>query len=186
MGKSLGNGIYLADDEATVTQKVMSMYTDPNHIKVSDPGQVEGNVVFTYLDAFATDEQIRKYTPEYNNLDEIKEHYKRGGLGDVKVKRLLNSILNEVLTPIREKRAYYEQHKDEVYDMLFKGSDEARLEAQKTLAEVKRAMGINYREIIINITRFKANSIVSSNNFNIMLFCKRINHLHIFRIFTII
>lgn len=147
MGKSLGNGIYLADDEATVTQKVMSMYTDPNHIKVSDPGQVEGNVVFTYLDAFATDEQIRKYAPEYNNLDEIKEHYKRGGLGDVKVKRLLNSILNEVLTPIREKRAYYEQHKDEVYDMLFKGSDEARLEAQKTLAEVKRAMGINYREI---------------------------------------
>lgn len=148
MGKSLGNGIYLADDEKTVNQKVMSMYTDPDHIKVSDPGKIEGNVVFTYLDAFSTDEQIKKYAPEYNTLQEVKDHYSRGGLGDVKVKKLLSNILNEILAPIREKRAYYEQHKDEVYDMLFAGGDEARREAQKTLNAVKKAMGINYREIL--------------------------------------
>ncbi len=148
MGKSLGNCIYLADDEKTVNQKVMGMYTDPNHIKVSDPGKVEGNVVFTYLDAFATNEQIKKYAPEYNNLEEIKEHYKRGGLGDVKVKKLLANVLNEVLTPIREKRAYYEAHKNEVYDILFKGSDKAKQVAQQTLDKVKKAMGINYRDIL--------------------------------------
>ena len=102
MGKSLGNCIYLSDDEKTVNQKVMSMYTDPDHIKVSDPGKLEGNVVFTYLDAFSNNEFIKKYAPEYNNLQEIKDHYTRGGLGDVKVKRLLASILNEILTPIRE------------------------------------------------------------------------------------
>ncbi len=148
MGKSLGNGIYLSDDEKTVNQKIMSMYTDPDHIKVSDPGKVEGNVVFIYLDAFATDEQIKKYAPEYNTLQEVKDHYSRGGLGDVKVKKLLMSVLNEVLQPIREKRAYYEEHKNEVYDMLFKGSDEARRAAQETLNDVKKAMGINYRDIL--------------------------------------
>ena len=145
MGKSLGNCIYLSDDEKTVNQKVMSMYTDPDHIKVSDPGKLEGNVVFTYLDAFSNNEFIKKYAPEYNNLQEIKDHYTRGGLGDVKVKRLLASILNEILTPIREKRAYFEQHKSEVYDILFKGSDEARKAASKTLNNVKKAMGIDYR-----------------------------------------
>ncbi len=145
MGKSLGNCIYLSDDEKTVNQKVMSMYTDPDHIKVSDPGKLEGNVVFTYLDAFSNNEFIKKYAPEYNNLQEIKDHYTRGGLGDVKVKRLLASILNEILTPIREKRAYLEQHKSEVYDILFKGSDEARKAASKTLNNVKKAMGIDYR-----------------------------------------
>ncbi|MBR2468085.1 MAG: tryptophan--tRNA ligase [Clostridia bacterium] len=148
MGKSLGNGIYLADDEKTVNQKVMSMYTDPDHIKVSDPGKIEGNVVFTYLDAFSTDEQIQKYAPEYKNLQEVKDHYSRGGLGDVKVKKILMGVLNEILTPIREKRAYYEQHKNEVYDMLFKGSDDARMAAQQTLDAVKKAMGINYRDIL--------------------------------------
>lgn len=148
MGKSLGNGIYLADDEKTVNQKVMSMYTDPDHIKVSDPGKIEGNVVFTYLDAFSTDEQIQKYAPEYKNLQEVKDHYSRGGLGDVKVKKILMGVLNEILTPIREKRAYYEQHKNEVYDMLFKGSDDARAAAQETLDAVKKAMGINYRDIL--------------------------------------
>ena len=148
MGKSLGNGIYLADDEKTVNQKVMSMYTDPDHIKVSDPGKIEGNVVFTYLDAFSTDEQIQKYAPEYKNLQEVKDHYSRGGLGDVKVKKILMGVLNEILAPIREKRAYYEQHKNEVYDMLFKGSDDARAAAQETLDAVKKAMGINYRDIL--------------------------------------
>ena len=148
MSKSLGNCIYLADDEKTVNQKVMSMYTDPNHIKVSDPGKVEGNVVFTYLDAFSTEEQIKKYAPEYNNLQEIKDHYTRGGLGDVKVKCLLAAILNEELAPIRERRAYLEEHKNEVYDALFNGSDKARKTAQKTLEKVKKAMGINYREIL--------------------------------------
>lgn len=148
MGKSLGNGIYLADDAETVNKKVMSMYTDPDHVKVSDPGKIEGNVVFTYLDAFATTEQIKRLAPEYNNLQEIKDHYKRGGLGDVKVKRLLAAILNEELAPIREKRAYLEQHKDEVYDILFAGSDKARAAAQQTLNKVKRAMGINYRETL--------------------------------------
>lgn len=149
MGKSLGNCIYLADDEKTVNTKVMGMYTDPNHIKVSDPGRVEGNVVFTYLDAFSTPEQIKKYAPEYNSLEEIKQHYKRGGLGDVKVKKLLMNILNEILAPIREKRNYYENHKDEVYNILFAGSDKARVKAQETLQKVKKAMGINYRDILV-------------------------------------
>lgn len=151
MGKSLGNCIYLSDDEKTVNQKVMGMYTDPDHIKVSDPGKLEGNVVFTYLDAFSSDELIKKYAPEYNNLQEIKDHYTRGGLGDVKVKRLLASILNEILTPIREKRAYFENHKTEVYDILFKGSDEARIAAQETLNNVKKAMGIDYRNSLANL-----------------------------------
>ena len=149
MGKSLGNGIYLADDAKTVNEKVMSMYTDPDHIKVTDPGKVEGNVVFTYLDAFSNDELIKKYLPDYNNLQEVKNHYMRGGLGDVKIKRALANILNEVLEPIRQKRAYYEQHKKEVYDILFKGSDEARKVAAKTLENVKKAMGIDYRNSLV-------------------------------------
>ena len=145
MSKSLGNCIYLSDDENTLKEKVRSMYTDPNHIKVSDPGQVEGNVVFTYLDAFATDEQINKYLPEYKNLEEIKAHYRRGGLGDMKIKGLLFNILNEILTPIRERRKELEKNKDEILKILFKGSDKARKVVSNTLTKVKTAMGINYR-----------------------------------------
>lgn len=145
MSKSLGNCIYLADDEKTLHDKVYSMYTDPNHIRVADPGQVEGNVVFTYLDAFSTPELIQKYLPEYPSLDEIKSHYRRGGLGDMKIKGLLFNILNEILTPIRTKRAQLEKQKDAIYEMLFKGSDEARKVASSTLNKVKTAMGINYR-----------------------------------------
>jgi tryptophanyl-tRNA synthetase len=146
MSKSLGNCIYLADDEKTLRDKVYSMYTDPNHIRVADPGQVEGNVVFTYLDAFSTDEQIRKYLPEYNSLDEIKDHYRRGGLGDMKIKGLLFNILNEILTPIRTRRRELEQNKDEILNILFKGSDKARQVVGHTLDKVKSAMGINYRK----------------------------------------
>lgn len=146
MSKSLGNCIYLADDEKTLRDKVFSMYTDPNHIRVADPGQVEGNVVFTYLDAFATDDQIKKYLPEYNNLEEIKAHYRKGGLGDMKIKGLLFNILNEVLTPIRTRRQELEQNKEAVMNILFNGSDKARKVVQNTLNKVKTAMGINYRD----------------------------------------
>ena len=146
MSKSLGNCIYLADDEKTLRDKVFSMYTDPNHIRVADPGQVEGNVVFTYLDAFATDEQIKKYLPEYNNLEEIKAHYRKGGLGDMKIKGLLFNILNEVLTPIRTRRQELEKDKDAVMNILFNGGDKARKVVQNTLNKVKTAMGINYRD----------------------------------------
>jgi len=146
MSKSLGNCIYLADDEKTLRDKVFSMYTDPNHIRVSDPGQVEGNIVFTYLDAFATDEQIKKYLPEYNSLEEIKSHYRKGGLGDMKIKGLLYNILNEVLTPIRIKRQELEKDKETVMKILFNGSDKARKVVQNTLNKVKTAMGINYRD----------------------------------------
>ena len=146
MSKSLGNCIYLADDEKTLRDKVYSMYTDPNHIRVADPGQVEGNVVFTYLDAFSTDEQIKKYLPEYNNLQEIKDHYRRGGLGDMKIKGLLFNILNEILTPIRTRRRELEQNKEEILNILFKGSDKARQVVGNTLDKVKSAMGINYRK----------------------------------------
>ena len=144
MSKSLGNCIYLADSEEEVRQKVMSMYTDPDHIKLTDPGKIEGNVVFTYLDAFATDEHFKKYLPDYNNLDELKAHYQRGGLGDMKVKRFLNDVLQEELRPIRERRKIYEQDIPSVYEMLKKGSEEARKVANKTLEEVKNAMKINY------------------------------------------
>lgn len=144
MSKSLGNCIYLADDSDTVYKKVMSMYTDPNHLKVEDPGSVENNAVFTYLDAFATDEHFAKYLNEYKNLDELKEHYKRGGLGDVKIKKFLYQILEDILTPIREKRAYYEQHLDLVYKMLEDGSKKARNVAKGTLNEVRNAIGLNY------------------------------------------
>lgn len=144
MSKSLGNCIYLADDSETVHKKVMSMYTDPSHIKVEDPGKIEDNTVFTYLDAFATDEHFKKYMSDYKNLDELKEHYRKGGLGDVKIKKFLYQILEEILTPIREKRAYYENHLDLVYKMLENGSKKARIKASETLKEVRNAIGINY------------------------------------------
>ena len=144
MSKSLGNTIYLSDDEATVKKKVMSMYTDPTHLKVEDPGHIEGNTVFTYLDAFVQPDSFEKFWPEYKNLDEVKEHYQRGGLGDVKVKKFLLKVLNEFLTPIREKRAYYEAHPEEVIAIIKKGTEEANNVANQTLSEVKKAMQIDY------------------------------------------
>ncbi len=144
MSKSLNNCIYLSDTKEEVKNKVMSMYTDPNHIRVEDPGKIEGNTVFTYLDAFATDEHFKKYLPEYKNLDELKEHYQRGGLGDVKVKKFLLAIIEELLEPMRERRAYYKEHIDLVYNMLEEGSKKARKVAQNTLKEVRDAIGINY------------------------------------------
>ena len=144
MSKSLGNCIYLSDDEKTVQQKIMNMYTDPTHIKVSDPGHLEGNTVFTYLDAFSKEEDFAKYLPEYNNLDELKEHYTRGGLGDVKIKRFLNSIMQAELEPIRARRKEYEKDIAAVYDILRAGSDRARQVAEATLQDVRDAMKINY------------------------------------------
>ena len=144
MSKSLGNCIYLADTPEQVKQAVMSMYTDPDHIKVSDPGKIEGNVVFTYLDAFATDEHFEKFLPEYKNLQELKDHYQRGGLGDMKVKRFLNAVLESVLEPIRARRKEYEKDVPAVYEILRKGCERARAVASKTLEEVKNAMKINY------------------------------------------
>ena len=144
MSKSLGNTIYLSDDEETLRKKVMSMFTDPGHLRVEDPGKIEGNTVFTYLDAFCKEDSFEKYLPEYKNLDELKAHYQRGGLGDVKVKKFLFAVLNEFLTPIREKRAYYEAHPEEVIAALTEGTAEARKAASATLAEVKEAMKINY------------------------------------------
>ena len=150
MSKSAGNAIFLCDDEATVKQKIMSAYTDPNHIKVSEPGNLEGNVVFAYLDAFATDEHFAKYLPEYKNLDELKAHYTRGGLGDVKVKLFLNNIINEILTPIRAKREECLKRVDEIYKMLFKNSEKASSHARETLEKMKKAMGINYKNLFLN------------------------------------
>ena len=144
MSKSLGNCIYLSDSEEEVTKKIMSMFTDPNHLKVSDPGSLEGNAVFTYLDAFCKDEHFQRYCPDYANLDEMKAHYQRGGLGDVKVKRFLNSIMQEELAPIRARRAEFEKNIPEVYEILKKGCEAARAEAAKTLDEVRAAMRINY------------------------------------------
>lgn len=144
MSKSLGNCIYLSDTEADVKKKVMSMYTDPNHIQVSDPGQIEGNTVFTYLDAFCKADAFEKYLPDYKNLDELKDHYKRGGLGDVKVKKFLNSVLQEELAPIRARRKEYEANIPYVYQILKEGSEKAERVAADTLASVKRAMKINY------------------------------------------
>ena len=146
MSKSLGTCIYLSDTEEEVRQKIMSMYTDPNHIKVSDPGNLEGNAVFTYLDAFSKPEHFERYLPDYKNLDELKAHYQRGGLGDVKVKRFLNAVMQEELEPIRAKRKELEQYIPEIYEILKKGSEEARKVAAGTMAEVKRAMRINYFE----------------------------------------
>lgn len=146
MSKSLGNCIYLSDPEAEVKQKVMSMFTDPNHLKVSDPGSLEGNTVFTYLDAFCTDDHFAEFLPEYHNLQELKEHYQRGGLGDVKVKKLLNNVLQAELAPIRAARAAWQKDIAGVYDILRRGSQTAREQAADTLADVKRAMRINYFE----------------------------------------
>lgn len=146
MSKSLGNCIYLSDSEKDVKSKVMSMFTDPNHIQISDPGKVEGNTVFTYLDAFCVDDDFSEFLPEYKNLDELKDHYRRGGLGDVKIKKFLNNILQKELSPIREKRKHYEQNIPEIFDMLLKGSEDAREVGAETLKKVKAAMGINYFE----------------------------------------
>ena len=146
MSKSLGNCIYLSDSAEDIKKKVMSMYTDPDHLKVTDPGKVEGNCVFTYLDAFSRPEHFERYLPEYENLDALKDHYRRGGLGDVKCKKLLIAVLEELLTPIRERRKYYEQHIEEVYEILRRGSEEARAAAAETLGDVRRAMRINYFE----------------------------------------
>ena len=144
MSKSLGNCIYLSDTADEVKKKVMGMYTDPDHLRVEDPGKVEGNTVFTYLDAFCRPEHFAAYLPEYASLDELKAHYRRGGLGDVKVKRLLIAVLNEVLDPIRERRRHYEARIGEVYAMLEEGSRKAREAAAATLDDVREAMKINY------------------------------------------
>ena len=144
MSKSLGNCIYLADTEKAVKDKVMSMFTDPNHLKVSDPGCLEGNAVFTYLDAFCRDEHFAAFLPEYGNLDELKAHYQRGGLGDVKVKKFLNAILQAELAPIRQRRAQWEKDIPQVYEILRHGSTVAQAHAAQTLAAVKKAMRIDY------------------------------------------
>ena len=144
MSKSLNNCIYLSDTEEDVRKKVMSMFTDPNHLQVSDPGKVEGNPVFIYLDAFCKDEMFTEYLPEYANLEELKNHYTRGGLGDVKVKKFLNNVLQEELSPIRSKRKEWEKDIPAVYEILQKGSIEARKVAADTLDSVKEAMKINY------------------------------------------
>ena len=148
MSKSAGNSIYLCDDEKTVKEKVMSAYTDPTHIKITDPGKVEGNVVFSYLDAFAREEHFVKYLPEYKNLEELKAHYRKGGLGDVKIKLFLNNILQELLSPIREKRKYLENHINEIYQMLFDNSKKASEEAKLVLNKMKDAMGLDYTKLI--------------------------------------
>ena len=144
MSKSLGNCIYLSETADEVQKKVMSMYTDPEHIHVADPGHIEGNTVFTYLDAFCRPEHFERYWNEYANLDEVKAHYQRGGLGDMKVKRFLNNILQEELEPIRARRKEYEKDIPAIYDMLKKGCEEAREVAAQTLADVRRAMKIDY------------------------------------------
>ncbi|MBR0147283.1 MAG: tryptophan--tRNA ligase [Eubacterium sp.] len=146
MSKSLGNCIYLSDSEEEVNKKVMTMFTDPGHLQVSDPGKVEGNTVFTYLDAFCKDEDFEKFCPDYKNLDEMKDHYRRGGLGDVKVKKFLMKVLNQELAPIRARRAEYEKDIPAVYEILKEGTEAARKAADATLAEVKEAMRINYFE----------------------------------------
>ena len=146
MSKSLNNCIYLSDTAEEVQKKIMGMFTDPNHLTVSDPGCVEGNAVFTYLNAFCRDEHFEKFWPEYANLEELKDHYRRGGLGDVKVKRFLNHIMQEELEPIRARRKELEKRIPEIYEILRKGSIEAQKVAAQTLDEVKRAMKINYFE----------------------------------------
>lgn len=146
MSKSLGNCIYLSDTEADVKKKVMSMFTDPNHLRVEDPGRVEGNPVFIYLDAFCKDEYFAEFLPDYANLDELKAHYTRGGLGDVKVKKFLNNVMQAELAPIRERRAQWEKDIPTVFDILKEGSEKAEKVAAETLAEVRRSMKINYFE----------------------------------------
>ena len=144
MSKSIGNCIYLADDAKTLKTKIMSMYTDPNHIRIEDPGQVEGNSVFTYLDAFSTPGHFAEFLPEYQCLDELKEHYTRGGLGDVKIKKFLNKVMEAKFGPIRERRREWEQRIPEVYDILKAGTAVAEKKAAETLNKVKDAMKINY------------------------------------------
>ena len=144
MSKSLGNCIYLSDDADTVTAKIKTMYTDPNHLRVQDPGQVEGNPVFTYLDAFCRPEHFGRYLPDYPNLEELKAHYRRGGLGDVKVKKFLTAIMQETLEPIRTRRKEFEQDIPAIYAMLKQGCEQAREAAAQTLDDVRRAMKINY------------------------------------------
>lgn len=146
MSKSLGNCIYLSDTEEEVRKKIMFMFTDPNHLRVEDPGQVEGNPVFIYLDAFCRDEHFEKFLPDYKNLDELKAHYTRGGLGDVKVKKFLNNVMQDELAPIRQRRKEFEKDIPAVYRMLEEGSRKAEAVAAQTLAKVKRAMKINYFE----------------------------------------
>jgi len=151
MSKSLGNGIYLSDDEKTVKTKIMSMYTDPSHINITDPGHVEGNTVFTYLDAFSKQEDFAEFLPEYANLEEMKEHYKRGGLGDVKCKKFLLKVMENMLSPIRAERKLWENRISDVYDILYQGTEKAKETTNATLEEVRDAMRINY---------FKGNEII--------------------------
>ena len=146
MSKSLGNCIYLSDDEETVRKKVMSMFTDPNHVRVEDTGRVEGIPVFVYLDAFSRPDHFERFWPEYKNLDELKAHYQRGGLGDVKIKKFLNQVLQDELAPIRERRKQWEAHLPEVYEILKKGTEKARTVAAQTMHDVRAAMKINYFE----------------------------------------
>ena len=144
MSKSLGNCIYLSDPADEVWQKVRSMYTDPTHVNLNDPGHVEGNAVFTYLDAFSTDEHFAEFWPDYKNLDELKDHYRRGGLGDMKCKKFLNQVLNQFLEPMRQRRHEFEQDIPEIYNILRRGTERARETAAQTMDEVRRAMQINY------------------------------------------
>lgn len=144
MSKSLGNCIYLADEPDVIQKKVMSMYTDPKHLRVEDPGDTKNNPVFIYLDAFCKDEHFKKYLPEYANLTELKSHYERGGLGDVKIKKFLNNILQEELEPIRKRRKEYEKYIPNIYQILKNGSEKARVKASKKIMQVRNAMGINY------------------------------------------
>ena len=146
MSKSLNNCIYLSDTEEEVRQKIMSMFTDPGHLRVQDPGKVEGNPVFIYLEAFSNEDQFARYLPEYQNIQEMEDHYARGGLGDVKVKKFLNNVMQEELEPIRKRRKEFEKDIPEIYTILKKGSDVAEAEAANTLSNVKRAMKINYFE----------------------------------------
>lgn len=146
MSKSLGNCIYLSDEADVIKKKIMSMFTDPNHVRVEDPGKVEGNPVFIYLDAFSRPEHFTEFLPEYANLDELKAHYQRGGLGDVKVKKFLNNVMQAELAPIRERRHMWEQRLDEVKMILKQGSETARAAAAETLHDVRAAMQINYFE----------------------------------------
>ncbi len=144
MSKSLGNCIYLKDSSETIKKKIMGMYTDPNHIRVEDKGNTKDNPVFIYLEAFSNEEHFKKYLPEYKNLDELKAHYERGGLGDMVVKKFLNNVMQETLEPIRSRREYYEKNKEYLYDILEKGTKKSIEHTNKVLNEVKNAIGINY------------------------------------------
>lgn len=144
MSKSLGNCIYLSDTPEEVTKKVMTMYTDPNHIRVEDPGDTKNNPVFMYLEAFSTDEHFAKYLPEFKNLEDLKSHYEQGGVGDVKIKRFLANVLNDVLAPIRERRAIYENNIEAVYKMLEEGSKKASAKSEEVLTRVRKAIGVEY------------------------------------------